>query len=317
VPLIDYQSQGFPAGAPVMNGFATLNVTWRDLLTAAVTVGRPNRAYVFQHGAASKYEALFRWSLIRMAVEQFGPAAHRLRRTDAAKTLDPTEKGAVSYFLGMAVCKMFAEKLLDTPWLMHLDVFRAQIGAVLREGSRPDLIGQSRTGQWMAFESKGRISQPDATTKTKAKGQARRCIRVNTTPVTFHIGAITYLANDVLRFFWRDPEPNEDELRNAFRITVSDADWFYYYAPVFDLVRANRDTYERMLREPVLLRVEEADLEIGIEPQVLKFLSQGQWSAAREWCNEHAARLRQSEAQADGIRLVPGQSWLAPFERRE
>lgn len=70
------------------------------------------------------YEALFRWSLVRMALEQTGLRASRLRRTTAAKTLDPTEKGAVNYFLGMTFCKLFAAKLLHTPWLLHLDVFR-------------------------------------------------------------------------------------------------------------------------------------------------------------------------------------------------
>ena len=47
--------EGFPAGGPVANG-------------PAVTVGRPNRNYVFQHGTASIYEALFRWSLVRMVL---------------------------------------------------------------------------------------------------------------------------------------------------------------------------------------------------------------------------------------------------------
>lgn len=45
-----------------------LDVTWDDILWAAVTVGRPSLHYVFQHGRASEYEALFRWSLIRMAL---------------------------------------------------------------------------------------------------------------------------------------------------------------------------------------------------------------------------------------------------------
>lgn len=317
MPSIEYESEGFPAAAAVPNGFATLQFTWSELLTAAVTVGRPNRAYVFRYGVPSLYEAIFRWSLIRMALEQIGPAAQRLRRTDAAKTLDPTEKGAVSYFLGMTMCKLFASKLLDTPWLMHLDVFRAQVGAVLRGRSRPDLIGQSRTGQWTAFESKGRVTRPDATAKTKAKRQARRCTRVNATPVTYHIGAVSYFHNDVLRFFWRDPEPKDEGVRNAFTITVSDNDWFYYYAPVLDLVRSDHERYQQMLRERVLIRVEDADLEIGIEPQVLRLLSQEKWTAARDWCNEHTSTLRETETQPDGIRLVAGRSWLLPFETRD
>lgn len=75
MPTIDYISEDFPAGGPVANGFAVLTATWDDLLWAAVTVGRPNRNYVFLHGTASMYEALFRLSLVRMALEQAAPVA--------------------------------------------------------------------------------------------------------------------------------------------------------------------------------------------------------------------------------------------------
>ena len=66
---IDYQSEGFAAGAPVPNVRGVLRTSWDELLWAAITVGRPNRHYVFKHGRSSGYEALFRWSLVRMALE--------------------------------------------------------------------------------------------------------------------------------------------------------------------------------------------------------------------------------------------------------
>ena len=118
---IPYPSQDFPAGT--VAGGATLKADWSDLLWSALTVGRPNTAYVFRHGDASYHEALFRLSLVRMALEE-RPFSAGLHRTEAFRALDPTEKGAVSYFLGMAVCKLFADWLRRTPWLLHLDVFR-------------------------------------------------------------------------------------------------------------------------------------------------------------------------------------------------
>jgi len=139
---IDYESEGFAPGGPVANGPGVLVTSWDELLWAAVTVGRPNRQYVFKNGLPSMYEALFRWSLVRMALEQSGPGAFRLRRTTAAKTLDPSEKGAVNYFLGLAICKLFADKLLRAPWLLHLDVFRPDLNVVLAGRSRPDLVGE-------------------------------------------------------------------------------------------------------------------------------------------------------------------------------
>ena len=143
---IDYESEDFISGSGVTNGSSVLTTSWNELLWAALTVGRPNRQYVFRHGRASIYEALFRLSLVRMALEQAGPQAYRLRRTAAVRTLDPSEKGAISYFLGLTICKLFAHKLLGVPWMLHLDVFRPQLNVVLSGRSRPDLIGRTHAG---------------------------------------------------------------------------------------------------------------------------------------------------------------------------
>jgi len=313
---IEYESEGFPQPCPVPNGPGTLQLKWDDLLWAALTVGRPNRQYVFRHGASSVYEGIFRLSLVRMALEQYGPVARRLRRTDAAKTLDPTEKGAVNYFLGMTVCKLFAAKLLDTPWLLHLDVFRPQLNPVLTGRSRPDLIGQSQAGLWIAMESKGRLSFPDAPAKSKAKDQANRCISVSGSPVSCHIGSIAYFKNDVLRFFWRDPQPEFDELSPGIRLSPDEKVWHHYYAPVLELVKSPRPNIGSKLAEPTLVPIEQTDVQVGIEPHVFRFLVEGQWNTAKEWCVENARLLHQEGLYPDGIRIVAGESWSKPFEER-
>ena len=111
----------------VMLEFSTLHGD--ELLWAAITIGRPSTYHVFRYGTASFHEAIFRLSLIRLAVEE--DWGNRLRRTDAFVALDPTEKGMGSYFLGMTLCKLFASRLLNTPWLLHLDVFRSSLSAVI------------------------------------------------------------------------------------------------------------------------------------------------------------------------------------------
>src|SRR3954463_11990162 len=110
---IDYGSQAFPSSYGLRSG--TLATSWNELLWAAITIGRPSTYHVFRHGPASFHEAIFRLALIRMSVEQ--DWYMRLQRTSAFAALDPTEKGMVSYFLGMTVCKLFASRFLVTPWL--------------------------------------------------------------------------------------------------------------------------------------------------------------------------------------------------------
>lgn len=311
---IDYESDGFATGGLVTNGPGTLDTSWSELLWAALTVGRPNRQYVFRHGTPSIYEALFRLSLVRMALEQTGPTATRLRSTAAAHTLDPSEKGAVNYFLGLAICKLFAARLLYAPWLLHLDVFRPTLNPVLTGRSRPDLVGRTTSGQWVALESKGRVSAPNAATKQKAKQQAQRLISVNGVAPTFRIGGIAYLKNEVLRFFWRDPDPDSQSVGPGLEVRVQADDWRHHYVPTLDLIRSRQDYFKRMQDEQILMPIEAADIQIGIHPAVLRLLVASQWEdvlgrgALAEF---QAARLRY---QADGIAVVAGESWLLPFE---
>jgi hypothetical protein len=312
---LDYESEGFPAGAPVVNGAGVLDTTWDEILWSAITVGRPNRQHVFRHGLASTYEALFRLSLVRMAIEQAGPTARRLRRTAAAKSLDPSEKGAVNYFMGMITCKLFAARLLNAPWMLHLDVFRPLLNPILSGRSRPDLIGQIQGGGWLAFESKGRVSQPDADAKTKAKQQARRCVSVGAVPVTYHIGGIMYFRNEVLRFFWRDPPA--DDPANAFRVSVDSDAWRHYYRPALQIVRMDGDAFDRMLRDPIIVPVSAADIEIGIHPDLLRLLDKNLWGEAKGWCEQNVSALENQGYQRDGIRVTAGRTWLSPFNEAE
>jgi hypothetical protein len=307
---IPYQTESFPAGT-IANGATELDVTWNDILWAAVTVGRPNRHYVFRHGTASRYEAVFRWSLVRMALEQRGSWAYRLHRTDAAKTLDPTEKGAVNYFLGMTFCKLFAAKLLKTPWLLHLDVFRPMLNPVLRGRSRPDLVGQETgTGQWHAFECKGRISPPASPVKRKAKAQAERVLSVDGTKCTMHIGAITHFRNDVLRFYWRDPAPEEG---NYMEIPFTADAWRYYYAPVVEMLIGDNRRIELLRDTDRLLGIEDVDLAVGVHPVVARPLFEEQWGDVFEKAKQANADIVAAGYNPDGIVVKAGPTWSAPF----
>jgi hypothetical protein len=225
---IDYRSLAFPASYTF--SFGTLSTSWDELLWAAMTLGRPSTYHVFRHGHASFHEAIFRLALIRMAVEQDWNGY--LRRTDAFAALDPTEKGMVSYFVGMTLCKLFASRLLLAPWLLHLDVFRSVLNPVTLGRSRPDLVGEDISGNWHAFESKGRSSVPSSADKAKAKAQARRLVSVNGRNCALQIGSFAFFRSDVLEFYWRDPEPDS---RDAIALPRPEAEWRYYFEPVLSL----------------------------------------------------------------------------------
>lgn len=313
---IDYDSEGFSAGAPVPNGAAALATGWDDLLKAALTVGRPSWQYVFRFGAASFFEAIFRLSLVRMALEQSGPAARRFRRTAAARTMDPTEKGAISYFLGLTVAKLFASRLLTADWMLHFDVFRPVTTQMLAGRSRPDLVGQMANGNWVVLEAKGRISEPDTGAKGRAKQQAQRVVSINGLPPRFQIGAITFFRRDTLSFYWNDPEPVSGS--EGLAIDIRPRDWRHYYAPTFALIESQPAALRRMQSEPVLTRVESADLSVGIRPDILRLVAASRWEILAEL--RHSLVVSEEDSVdgqrygRDGIAVIAGDSWRGKFD---
>lgn len=292
---IEYQSQSFPS-VYGLRGDMSLTTSWDELLWAAITIGRPSTYHVFRYGPASFHEAIFRLSLIRMAVEEDWNG--RFRRTDAFAGLDPTEKGMVSYFLGMTLCKLFASRLLFTPWLLHLDVFRPLLNPVVLGRSRPDLVGENNAGEWHAFESKGRSSAPSSGDKRKAKEQADRLVSVNGNRCLLHIGSFAFFRSDLLEFYWRDPNPDTKE---PIELPRPAEEWRYYFEPALSLASPAEDMLSRDR--------ERADVVVTIHPKIHTLLIDGLWLKAREAAKELRDEFNAGGYQPDGLRVIAGESW--------
>jgi hypothetical protein len=291
----------------VAAGAGALTVTWDEIIWAALTIGRPSVHHVWQHGTASFHEAILRLSIVRMAIEQNGQNATRLRRTSALKNLDPTEKGAISYFLGMTFCKLFASRLLKTPWLLHLDVFRSEIPAYVLGRSRPDLFGQqSGTGHWLAFETKGRDSKPSAAERTKAKQQATRLLSVAGSACTLHVGTFTFFVNDALNFHWIDPPTEGGQLVKVPEIGEG---WRYYYEPARALWMARGDAGRDPQTGSVTVTLAEFDLKLHIHKVIVPFLLLETWEAAQRAAFDAEDLLLADGFRPDGLRIECGTSW--------
>jgi hypothetical protein len=300
---INYQSDAFPSSYP--HPWGTLTTSWNELLWAALTIGRPSAYHVFRHGPASFHEAIFRLALVRMAVEQDWQTF--LRRTDAYAALDPTEKGMVSYFLGMVLCKLFAARMLQTPWLLHLDVFRNHLNPVVLGRSRPDLVGEDASGNWHAFESKGRSSVPSSADKAKAKTQAQRLVSVGGASCSLHIGAFAYFRSDVLEFYWRDPDPDAKEV---FKLPKPDDEWRYYFEPSLRLA-SDVDSVEFAVEREI------ADVQVEIHSEMRALLQAEKWLLARQKAQELREEFESNGYQPDGLKVSAGESWSMRFEPRE
>jgi hypothetical protein len=299
VILIKYQSHDFPT-----LGSGILQASWDELLWAALTIGRPSTYHVFRYGPASFHEAIFRLAVMRLAIEQ--DSTGHLHRTDAFSALDPTEKGMVGYFLGMVLCKLFASRLLSTPWLLHLDVFRATLNPLIIGRSRPDLVGEDDSGNWHAFESKGRSSVPSSTDMEKAKSQAQRLISVNAQNCILHVGSFAFFRNDLLEFYWRDPEPDEKE---PIELPNPEIGWRFYYEPAFSLA-------SDPVPGPLASERSLADVVVSVHPEISELLDAKRWSQAKRVAMTLRDVFKSQGYQPDGLRVTAGASWKKAFEPR-
>jgi hypothetical protein len=205
MPTLTYTAAGFPAASsPALTGTHLLNFSWSELTWAAITVGRAGMTQVLQFGLSSAYEIVYRMAMVYANLVE-NPSG-RLSRSSAYDALDPSEKGAVSYFLGLSLAKLFAERCLQVPWLLHLDVYRAMLSAVLGPGrSKPDLVGRDDKGDWIVIESKGRTQRLDQGALNKAKIQSQRVRTISGASPKYRMGVQSYFESACLCLAVDDP----------------------------------------------------------------------------------------------------------------
>lgn len=189
------------------NGTHPLNVSWEDLVWAAITVGKPGLPYLFSHSWHSISDILVRMHTVYANLREEGNSYHKSSYYHA---LDPTEKAASSYFLGMMAAKVVAAKVLDVPWLFHLSMLSPLGGVPALIGkSAPDLIGLNRKRQWAVVEAKGRTNKFDADAAGKAKKQTRQLRRINGDLPFVRVAVQAYFS-PAFEFAVDDPEEYDD-----------------------------------------------------------------------------------------------------------
>ncbi|HWZ52728.1 MAG TPA: hypothetical protein VNW54_14820 [Granulicella sp.] len=174
MPTIPYSTKNFEPGSfPNLAANGVLTFTWARLVWAAVTVGKAEEHQAL-NGIYSAYERSMRTALIyaNLMESQTG----QIVKAPSYDGLDPSEKTAVSFYIGMALVRLFSYSLFDVDWLLHLDLYKNTVQAPLQGRSRPDFIGLNENDQWLVFESKGRSDYVSDVTMTtlmkKAKKQA-------------------------------------------------------------------------------------------------------------------------------------------------
>ena len=196
--------------------------------------------------------------------------SRRLTRSAAYDGLDPTEKGAISYFLGMTITKAAVHRLCDVPWLMHLDVYRADLAAVLSDArSRPDLVGRDQQGRWVVVESKGRTHSYDGRALAKAKHQAGVVTSIDGQVPHLAMGTLVHFDGDALQVHLVDPEP---DLKAEVNLPLTSDTFFAgYYRPFRNWLRGEPRRRRVLIGERIFIEapIEQLDLTVGLDESLL------------------------------------------------
>ena len=273
MPKLNYIAKGFHSDSgECLNGSHSIDVTWAELIWAGITVGRKSWEDVIRHGYHSFLEIIYRTAILKANLSS-SPQGEFIK-TDAYKSLDPSEKSAISYFLGLSFAKLMAYRLLSVPWLVHLDCFSDQ----MKGNNRPDLIGTNLSGEWCVFEAKGRTYTIDKKLIQKAQNQAQAIKKINGMDPYIQGISLTHFSPDKLRLYLEDSaEINSDAI--DLEIPGGEDQFLEsYYQPFVSLIENSTATTRktgvvRMRgREINFVNLEEVDLDVGLDSQVPKIL---------------------------------------------
>ncbi|HWB53168.1 MAG TPA: hypothetical protein VG722_03215, partial [Tepidisphaeraceae bacterium] len=262
----------------------TWNISLPSIIRAAMLVGRQSMFDVFQFGEWSKLELRWRSAIVRANTME-RPISRRVTRlvpTPAFRALDGSEKGAVSYLLGIAAAKIVAERQCGVRWLMHMDVYTKPdhpyaspfypVVPVPNADGRPDLIGLDPTGKWAVLEAKGRSGNiPDAL-KIKSKTQTQTISTINGDMPGWRLASLTSFVKAGMKIDIVDPiEP----LPDAFPLTIA-PDLFIHlaYRVVFDILNLADAFVLRVRDQPFhVFQMKDIDLTIGLRSDIFDILS--------------------------------------------
>jgi hypothetical protein len=342
VLIIDYTPVDFPThlGATLTKP-NSLRCNWADLVWAAITVGRQNLSHVIQPGVYSYFEIIYRTTILYANLQAasfqpglWGAADTHLIQSSAYEDLDPSEKSAISYFLGLTTAKLFAEKLLGTPWLMHLDTYSQSLTSPPPRGRRPDLVGRDRQSKWIVIEAKGRSNGLDKRAVEVAKGQATALAQIAGQKPRLHVGLSSYFfsKDKILKAYIQDPSPADDS-DNSFGLDIGPESFMKnYYGLLYEVLLSEYggaiDTETHGNRTYRMKRINEADLSIGLDEQVFEIIQNSDMPVLRRLVDVLSdVSLPQDELDSqvavgrDGIYVRLGPHWgddrmyLPPAER--
>jgi hypothetical protein len=183
-----------------------------DLYRSIITVGNPSFLTmndIRQNGLfRAMSDSIFQKVLLVQSNIESNRNGIHLHHSFEHKLTD--YKRIISYNLGMAITKFYAEKLFNVPNLIHIESLKKQNSVTFHrinsEMKEPDLVGTKSDGSWHIFEAKGMSSNKLKGEVRKAKIQAQEVNTIGgSIPETLNACA-TYFRTDKIITRIEDPK---------------------------------------------------------------------------------------------------------------
>lgn len=159
MPNVSITTVDFPPTLALPNGTSLINVSQPEIYQAAAEIGATSSVFK-QTPGRTKREIAWRTNIVLANLEH---TSSGWKQSSSYKRLDPTEKGGVSYHLGMVLPAIVAKKSWNVPHLVHVDAILQILGKPVGNVQRPDLVGYhlgatpNGLGR-LLLESKGRTN---------------------------------------------------------------------------------------------------------------------------------------------------------------
>ena len=320
MPRISYTASKFGRHwGSTLHGRHQLNVTWSELVWAAMTMGKPGVAFLLAHGWHSISDLVVRSHTVYANLSESG---RFIEKSTLYSGLDPTEKSGISYFMGMLAAKVMGHRLLDVPWFFHLSMLNALGGtASLKGNSEPDLIGLRRNREWIVAEAKGRTWRHSKSAMDAAKQQTRQLRKINGKYPSLRV-AVQASFNPKLNWEIEDPEEFDDNDRDL-QFNVENVLGMYYSASLAAIEKGQEIAIGN--RKFIVRELSEVGVSIGIDREVVTRLADETMSQAPNVFGYGAeSKMHQQEFSVfpDGLAIALDERWSAsrmsldPWSRR-
>lgn len=301
-------------------GKHNLDVSWEEMVWAAITMGKPGLASLLSHGWHSVSEMVVRTHTVYANLCQFNDY---MEQSSLYRALDPTEKGATSYFMGMLAAKVLSARLLDVPWLFHLSMLTSLGGyATLAANSEPDLIGLTSNWNWIVVEAKGRTGRYSAKAMSAAKLQTQQLRHINGQPPSLRVATQAFF-NPRMEWVMEDPE-EYDEIARDLNVDVQTALERYYSSAMAATEKSGARNIGN--RKFIVRALPEIGVTIAIDADTRERIAQREVRPTNVGAHEYSLR-RASEDNfiffPDGLAISLDERWtsermmLDPIHRRE